>query len=802
MIKLRARDPTPGPGIVRDLTPLDEGEAGFYDFYPGTLTGCQDRGALWCLPTAANALLVFYDKAAFDRAAVPYPEPGWTWDDFLAKAIALTEPEADMEHPEEGRWGLVLHAFEYQLFVEGQIGPLVDVTADPPTLRFNRPEAISAARWIADLALVHRVTPTLINLEDAMQRGTLVEGGKEAMWVQEYHDWPRLSQGWNVGIVPFPVGIAPSLAGDGKQSGASESTPFWASDKVFISAGTAHSGAAWRWLKALGEGAMETYEGRFLPARRSVAEGTGGFLDQAAPELEAALRYAVEHGYGMQGSMGGFDALASSPAGGLFYDAIGTILGGEKSVEDALAEAQVQVKAAIQAEMERQAQATPVPSIVVAPPEDAERAHPGAVTIVYSPSSGTTAYLSTSLHELVERFQDTHPHIIVEIDESGLGSGGFMSNVAAGADCFGWFPMFQEPGSRDAVLSLDPFLDADPSFSTDDFYPALLAPFIRQGQLLGLPGEARPEIFKYDKTLFDAAGVAYPAANWTTGDFLETAVALTQGKGRRKRYGFVGAVSEVRSLTLMMERYGATLVDTSVDPATATLNEPSTVEALRWYVDLSTLYGVKPAALANHRDRSKLIDSGRAAMWMTLESWELLLSQDEPNFGVASIPAGPNGTAGGTAGAYRYVDGHFISAHTEVGQACWEWITFLTAQPDAVWGVPARRSVVESDAYRQLVGDERAAVYRASVAGANRAPISQFYGDQGWLTVVMVLLDRAYDQVIEGKATVEEALDAAQHTFDEYRACVIARHVLSDHAGWRACATEADPTLADLLPGR
>jgi ABC-type glycerol-3-phosphate transport system substrate-binding protein len=185
-------------------------------------------------------------------------------------------------------------------------------------------------------------------------------------------------------------------------------------------------------------------------------------------------------------------------------------------------------------------------------------------------------------------------------------------------------------------------------------------------------------------------------------------------------------------------------------------------------------------------------------MWLTLESWELLPEADEADVGWAPIPAGP----GSTTGAYRYVEGHFISAHTQFGQACWEWITFLTAQPEAAWGVPSRRSVVESDAYRTRVGEERAAVYEASVSAADRAPLASTYGAEGWLYVVTLLLERAYGQVIDGEATVEEALDAAQHVFDAYRACVIARDVVGDPAGWKMCAEEADPGLADLLPGR
>ena len=44
-------------------------------------------------------------------------------------------------------------------------------------------------------------------------------------------------------------------------------------------------------------------------------------------------------------------------------------------------------------------------------------------------------------------------------------------------------------------------------------------------------------------------------------------------------------------------------------------NDPSTVEALRWYASLSTEYGVKPVFGTDFAERDALISSGRAAMW-------------------------------------------------------------------------------------------------------------------------------------------------------------------------------------------
>jgi len=442
-------------------------------------------------------------------------------------------------------------------------------------------------------------------------------------------------------------------------------------------------------------------------------------------------------------------------------------------------------------------------TLVACAPQPTPTPTPEPVTIVYATRETYPGGIDT-LKKLASQFQDTQPHITVEVQQFRLGAGTTMKDIAEDADCFDWSPSFQEPGSVEAIISLDPFLEADP-LTADDFYPSLLKQFHWQGQTWGLPGQAIPYVIKYNKDLFDAAGVGYPAPDWTTDEFLELAIALTRGEGEDKQYGFVALPFDFRELLVMLERRGANLMDEGVDPPTVALNDPSTVEALRWYANLTTKYGVKPAFVTDfsklledmasaYEERQMLIEDGRAAMWIISESWELRQDPAGVNVGVAPVPAG----AGRSAGTYTSVSGYFISAHTEARRACWEWITYLTEQPEAVWAVPARRSVVQSEAYRQQVGVEQAAAYEASIAGADHLLASQ-YGDHPWLMFSIIWLYRAHSQVVEGEASVEEALDAAQRTFDDFRACIIAHDAFSDQEQWLACLGEADPELADVL---
>ncbi len=775
-------------GLIRDLAPFIEADPSFQldDFYPNALATCQWEGGIWCLPAGVDLDFIFFAKDAFDEAGVPYPEPGWTWDDFLVTAIALTKREGD----EVERWGFVPRPFTHQAFVESQVGPLLGTTSYPPTPRFDRPEVIDAVRWYTDLYLSHRVVPHSI---PPGQLEGLIVGGKVAMWHDSYIAWPYAIRGRNLGVVPFPGRTR--LSGLGTAS---------------ISAGTAHPEAAWRWLKSLDQAEKVTYD-RALPARRSTAEATG-FWDDLDQEMATALRYALEHSYVTSWSprYETFPNLTEwSYSFKAFADAIDAILSARISVEAALGGAQRGAENEIRLALDRQTRIASATPVAVGPLADEAQVKPDTVIIVFTPSTAATTYNLEAYRKLAKQFQHTHPNILVEFKLPSLRYGTvYMQDVAQDADCFSWPPLLQEPGSLEAIVHLEPFLDADPTFSIDDFYPSLLQHFTRHGQLWGLPGQARPEIIKYNKDLFDAAGLDGPALDWTLDDLFTLAIALTQGEGEEKQYGFVGAPVEALDLMWMLGRLGTDLIDESLDPPTLAFDSPSAVEALRWYTDLTTRYGVKPAFVTDISGMTQassvfleweaLVKDGRAAMWSVLETWELLSDPRGLDVGVATLPAGVDRAAG----AYTHVEGYFISASSQAQRACWEWIAYLTGQPEAVWGVPSRRSVVHSDAYRQKVGADRAAAFEASVTGGYLSPRFGPYDEGEWMYIgALLLLSKAYGQVIEGEASVEEALVAAQQTFDEYRACVIAHDAFADQDEALACLGEVDPTLPASLFG-
>jgi ABC-type glycerol-3-phosphate transport system substrate-binding protein len=570
---------------------------------------------------------------------------------------------------------------------------------------------------------------------------------------------------------------------------------------VVMSSGTTKPEAAWRWMNFLSQQAptsIATF--KRLPARLSVLESSG-LLDKLEPEYAAAVRYAFEHVMPSE----------STPVGSAFSDALEAILKDGTSIEQALADAQTKAKENIAQAEQKAAEATPVPTVVVAAPQETP-VNQNATTIEFS--LGTGLFNAPAYRDLAKRFTEMNPDIVVEIKQPDMTSASLdIPDVAKDVDCFMWAPSLQDPKNLEAILNLEPFLDVDKSFDKSDFYPATLDQFTEQGQLWALPAEVTPYIIEYNRDLFDAAKVAYPKAGWTLDDFLATAKALTQGDGDKKQYGYVGDYFEANDLVLMLQALGAKLVDTTQDPPKIVFDDATMQAAMQWYADLHSKHDVKPLFVTDYVklltdastalvERETMIDDERAAMWSAYAGMpNLLNSEKRPkmNIGVAPLPIGAAGSKGGN---YVSSNGYYISADTPAKQACWKWIAYLTEAVDVKQGLPARKSVAMSEAYQQKVGVERAAAYQASLGESGTSSVYEFFsGKNSWLSYSIFWLAKAYGDVADGSVPADKALADAQKLSDDYRACVVQSKAESDTEQQRKCLKQVDPTIPDLLIG-
>jgi multiple sugar transport system substrate-binding protein len=158
--------------IARDGLDLSQYDQGILDLY-------TIDGRVYCLPIDTAALVVFYNQELFDEAGVAHPEDGWTWDDFLATAQALTK-----DTDGDGRidqFGVDAFNNYWPMMVWSNTGRgLFDDIRNPTEFLGNSPEAVESVQWVADLTLEHGVMPSN---EQRADIGDMFVAGKAAMHV-------------------------------------------------------------------------------------------------------------------------------------------------------------------------------------------------------------------------------------------------------------------------------------------------------------------------------------------------------------------------------------------------------------------------------------------------------------------------------------------------------------------------------------------------------------------------------------------------------------------------------------------
>jgi multiple sugar transport system substrate-binding protein len=311
-----AMDWLTGEDRVLNLTPFVEQDEAFdlADYYPGTVELYSREGEIWGIPSGVDMMVMFYNQDLFDQYNVPYPESGWTWDDFLGAAMALRDPGA-------GVFGYTPNLGIYQ-----HGGGIFDSLANPTRTTFDDLLAVEALDWFVKLSQDYNVAPTPQQIREEFggrtQAGVLQN--KVAMWSGMLSE--RGGQLWQIewnmrwGAVSLPRD--------------KESATMTIVEGYFVSSKSQHPEACWQWIAFMSEHTPS----RQAPTRRSLAE-SANYEQQVGSEVAAVVRTSMQ------------DALMLSPelvrfeqALGLFEQAFQTVLDGRSTPEEAMTWAQQQAE--------------------------------------------------------------------------------------------------------------------------------------------------------------------------------------------------------------------------------------------------------------------------------------------------------------------------------------------------------------------------------------------------------------------------------------------------------------------------
>lgn len=241
------------------------------DFYPQALDAFRIDGRLQCLPQNISSLVVYYNRDLFAQAGVSEPEPGWTWNDMVEKAIALTRDEDGDGNVDRYGLGVEPTLIRIAPFVWSNGGELLDDDVRPTRFALDSPAADAALRAFFDLRQLHLVVPTEEEVESEDDE-TRFLNGRTAMVLSSRRATPtfRTITAFDWDVAPLPRHVEPA--------------GILHSDAYCLTRASQEKDAAWRFMEfALGpEGQRITARsGRTVPSLVEVSR-SAAFLDPAA----------------------------------------------------------------------------------------------------------------------------------------------------------------------------------------------------------------------------------------------------------------------------------------------------------------------------------------------------------------------------------------------------------------------------------------------------------------------------------------------------------------------------------------
>lgn len=276
------------------IAPLDErlgtgpNQLDATELYPEALEAFQWQGEQLCLPQNVSSLVVYYNRALFQKFGVPEPQAGWTWNDLVLTAQALTRDargmpvnagESDGASP-VATWGLGVEPTLIRIapFVWSAGGDIVDDPEAPTRLTFDEPVAREALRQFIDLRVAYGVIPTDQEVE-AQDDETRFANGGLAMLLSSRRFTPTLRAvdglDWDVAPLPVhkePVGILHS-------------------DAYCITSASGRQDAAWDFVRFALEPEGQRIiagTGRTVPSNVEVSR-SAAFLDPTKPPRHAQV---------------------------------------------------------------------------------------------------------------------------------------------------------------------------------------------------------------------------------------------------------------------------------------------------------------------------------------------------------------------------------------------------------------------------------------------------------------------------------------------------------------------------------
>ena len=311
-----------------------------------------------------------------------------------------------------------------------------------------------------------------------------------------------------------------------------------------------------------------------------------------------------------------------------------------------------------------------------------------------------------------------------------------------------------------ALAPVGPYLANSTVLKETDFYQPPMEAFRYKGDLWCMPQNVSSLAVYYNKALFDAAGLAYPADDWTLDDFVAAAKALTvdqDGDGVTDQFG-VGIDPILYRLAPFIWQAGGELVDDPANPTRLALDSPAALQAFQWFVDLQIKEKVVPdaAAEAARDSESRFLDGTLGMYFNSRRPVPTLRTIESFDWDVAPLPRGSQ------PATVLHADGYCMAGKSKDKEAAWKFIEYANSPKGqeivARTGrtVPSLRSVAESAAFLDPTQKPaNSQVWLDAVPTLRTVPVIS-----NW-PAIEDAASKEVERAFYGQATVEEAAAAA-----------------------------------------
>lgn len=388
-----------------------------------------------------------------------------------------------------------------------------------------------------------------------------------------------------------------------------------------------------------------------------------------------------------------------------------------------------------------------------------------AVPVTLTLWHGQTADAAKAMDDLAADYHASHPLVTIKVSPGASTTDELKQKIAAGFVAGNYPDVSYTYGSWAGELAQSGHVldvtswTSEPAVGWDGLPAAARATATVDGKVIGVPAIVGNLAVIYNKSVFDAAGVAYPTPDWTWDDFRAIAKKLTNPDHRvfGTAYSVAGNEDTTWHLWPLLWQNGGQIL--TADGTAAAFNSPAGVRSL----ELLRAMAVDDKSVYLDQTGEKygpLFLDGRIGMQIS-GPWNLYdLQQRKTSYGVVQLP--------GTDGDHQTVSGTDLWTLFDHGdparsRAAFDFVTWLT-QPaqDARWNIalgnlPLRESEKTTAAFATFTKDYPGGpAFVDNFANAkNPRPTVSGYDEMSQH------LGAEIAKVLQGDETAQDALDRA-----------------------------------------